>query len=242
MNEPTPGIGHNTDPFTESSIRVEELVETANKWVTECPEIKDEDQAGRANDFRNQIRAAKKKNEETRKSETDPLTQQAKAIKAKYDALTPFLDECFSRLGDLVTPWLDKLEAAKQEEARIAREEADELRREAEEKAKKVEEGTGHSIQAAVEAKQATEAAEVADKTAVSISKEKVQVKGDMSDKATGFRTTWAAKLIDPEKAFDYYKDNLKLIALLESLASADARGGRRRIPGFDVTSKRSVN
>lgn len=241
MND-LPPKDHNQDPFTESQNRADEIIKTANEWVTKCPEIQSEDQAGRANDFRNQIRAAKKKNEETRKSETDPLTQQAKAIKAKYDALNPFLDECFSRLGKLVEPWLDKLDKAKKEEERLAREEADRLRREAAEKLKKAEEGEGRTIQAAVEATQAQEAAVVAEKAADNIAKEKVQVRGDLSDKATGFRTTWSAALIDPEKAFAYYKDNLKLIALLESLASADARGGRRRIPGFDVTSTRTIS
>lgn len=240
MNEAAPGIGHNIDSFTESQNRVDELVKAANEWIAKCPEIKDEDQAGRANDFRNQIRAAKKKLDETRKEETDPLNQQVKAIKAKYDALTPFLDESFKRLGDLVAPWLDKLEKQRQEKVRLAQEEADKKRREAEELAKKAEEEK--TIESAVAAQAAEQEVEEADKAATKITKEKTQVKGDLSGKATGFRETWSATLVDPEKAFDYYKENPKVIAILESLASADARGGRRRIPGFEVTSKRSVS
>lgn len=242
MNEATPGIGHNVDPFTESQNRVEELTDTANQWIEKCKEIQDEDQAGRANDFRAQIRAAKTDVENKRKDEVKPLNDQVTAINTKFKALVPFLDESLTRLNGLLEPWLQKLEEKKQKEARQAREEAETRRREAEAAKKKAEEGTGHTIQAAVQAKQAEEEAEKAEKEAAQIEKSKPQVKGDYSGKSTGFRTTWKAKITDIDKAFEYYKVHPKVVEALEKLGNADARGGRRRIPGFEIFSEKSVS
>ena len=225
MNEATPGIGHNVDPFTESQNRVEELTDTANQWIEKCEEIQDEDQAGRANDFRAQIRAAKTDVENKRKDEVKPLNDQVTAINTKFKALVPFLDESLTRLNGLLEPWLQKLEEKKQKEARQAREEAETRRREAE-----------------AAKKQAEEEAEKAEKEAAQIEKSKPQVKGDYSGKSTGFRTTWKAKITDIDKAFEYYKVHPKVVEALEKLGNADARGGRRRIPGFEIFSEKSVS
>lgn len=235
-----PGIGHNSDQFTKDKERVEELTATANLWLEKVPEIKSQEQAGKADDFRKQLRAMKKAVEDDRKLETDPLEQEKKKIKARYDALHPFLDVAFTKMGELITPWMEKLEAEKKEAERIAREKADQAAMKAEAAARKAEEA--NNVEASVDADLARQEAEAAAKDAEKISKVKPGIRGENSSRSTSFRTSWVAEVNDIRSAAAYYQEDPGLIEALEKLASADARGGKRKIPGFKVFEKRSLN
>ena len=89
----------------------------------------------------------------------------------------------------------------------------------------------------------AQEKADEVQKQADTTARSRAQVHGEVAGRATSQRQTWAAtEISDIQVAFDYYKDHAKVRELLLQLASADARGGRRRIPGFKVEPKTSIN
>lgn len=243
MNE-TVGIGHNApeDPYSQSKARVDDLIEAANKWVNTVDEITSEDQAGRASDFRNQLRSMKTKVDAERLAATKPLREKTTFINGQYGDLTELLDRGAKKLAELLEPYLKKVAEEQAAREKAAKDEADRLAREAAEKAAEAAKGTGDTIQDEIAAEQAEKAADEARKTAESVSREKAQVKGDFSTRATGMRGQWKATAItDVVKAAAYYSDHPKFIELLLSLASADARGGRRRIDGFKIEEVKSV-
>ena len=91
-------------------------------------------------------------------------------------------------------------------------------------------------------AEQAAEAAEKAAKEAAWAAAAKTGVKGEIAQRSTGFRTQWKATAItNLGDAFAYYKAKPEVSELLLRLASADARSGRRRIPGFRIEEIKSV-
>lgn len=240
--EDTAGIGHNQPTQYEvTKARVDALVEAANQWVTTVPEITTEDQAGRASDFKNQIVAELRKIDAERTAATKPLRDEVAEINDRFNGLKPYLDKGIKRIRGLLTPWMDKLEAEQKAREQAAREEAERLRREAEEKAAAARANIEDAIQNEVAAEEAQKAAKAAEKKATSIARSKVGVKGEYSAKATTTRGTWKAHITDIDKAFAHYKDHPKVAELLTSLGSADARGGRRRIPGFDIKEDRKV-
>lgn len=249
------GMGHNRSPFELRKERVDELVVTVNQWLTSCAAITTESQADRAKDLKEMLRKALRVNDETRKSETDPLNEQIKEISARYKALAPYLEKSMAALDTLLAPWLDKLAKEKAERERQAREEAQRREREAEEARRKAEEAkaventridpsapVADVIGAEVAADEAEKKAEEARREAQRVARERPQVRGEVSQRASGFRTTWKATAItDIDQAFAYYKESAKVRELLLSLASADARGGRRRIPGFKIEEQKRV-
>jgi len=234
-----PGIGDNRPPtpFDERKIRTEELIANANVWIDQCDEIESEDQAGRASDFLNVIREAQKKNEEQRKIEGAPLRDQVEEINGRYKGLAALLDKANSALKGLLGPWLHKKEAERVAQAKAEAKEAERLAQEAREKtneAKNLEEMVAADELAA----QAEEKAAQADATA----RGRAGVKGEVSSRSTGLRGAWKATAItDLSLALSAYSDHPDLTELLLRLASADARGGRRRIPGFKIEKVTSV-
>ena len=238
----SPGIGHNIpNEYEAATARVEGLVDTANKWIETVDEINTDARAGRASDFRNQIRAMRVDLENKRKAESTPLRAQVTVINDKYDGLYEYMEKAFQHLSNLLQPWVDKLEAQKKEAERLAREKAEQKRAEAEELQRIADAGEGSTIQHEVAADQAAKDAKKAEKEAGQIARATVGVKGDYSKRATGTRTTWKATITDIDKAFNHFRDHKKVKELLESLASAEARGGRRRLPGFKIESTKSL-
>ena len=239
MND-TPGIGHNISPFDASKERVDELIKTANNWIEKVDEIQDEEQAGRANDFRKQLRSMKNKVDTERMESTAELRLEVEGLNAKFNGLKTYLDKAFERIGELVKPWLDKVAEDQRIEAEKKRKEAEEARLEAERLEREAAEKQS-TIEQDIAADEAKAKAEQAEKDAEKATKAKPQVQGDLGGKATGFRTTWKAVIIDIDKVFNYYKRDPKVAEVLTKLASADARRGRRRIPGVDVQEERNL-
>ncbi len=237
-----PGIGHNLpDAYSETLTRVEALIDTANKWIETVDEINTEDRAGRAKDFRDQLRSMKQKFKPERDEMTKPFREKVAAINAKYSALEPYIDKAFDHLSRLLAPWFDKLDKQKAAAEAEAREKAERKRAEAEDLRRQAEEGKGSTIQTEVAADQAEKDAAAAEKEARQIARAKVGVMGDYSKRSTGTRTTWKATVTDIDKAFDHFRDHKKVKELLESLGSAEARGGRRRLPGFKIEAVKSL-
>jgi len=237
------GIGDNQPThFDKMKSRVEALVETANKWIIDVPEITTEDQADRAKDFREQLRKMRTAVENERKGATLPLRNELSEINDQFKGLEPYLTKSFDHLSGILEPYLDKLDHAKKERERLAREKSEAKQREADELARKAAENTGDIIQNEVAAERAQESANSAQKDATNIAREKPQIQGEYSQRAVGFRTSWHAEITDINAALKHYQDHPKISELLIQLANADARVGRRRIPGFKIEQKRKVN
>jgi len=233
------GIGDNLPSVFEGrQIRTEDIVNTANRWLSDVENIESEEQAGRAADFKATITTAIRENEKARKGETAPLRQKVSEINDGYKGLEALLGKSLEVVRQKLAPWLSKLEEARKAKARAEQEEAERLRREAAEKA-----AAAVTIQDQVAADEAQEKADEMDRQAAATDRSKAQVHGEVAGRATSQRQTWAATDIhNLDEAFNYYRERDEVRELLLRLASADARHGRRRIPGFVISPKTSIS
>lgn len=239
VEESPPGLGHNQppSPFDARAERTAELVTTADVWIRTCDEITSEEQAGRAGDLLAIVREAHKKNEASRAEEARPLRSQIDEISSRYKALAARLDKANGALKGLLQPWLLSKEAERLAQAKIEREEADRAYKVAEEKRIRAQ-----TIQEQVEADEAVAAAALKASQAAATARDRVGVRGEVSPRATGLRGAWkASEITDLDMAITRYKDHADVHALLLKLASAEARGGRRRIGGFKIERTTSV-
>ena len=234
-----PGLGHNLppSPLEERQLRTDELIENANVWLAQCAEIKSDAQAGRADDLRSLIRQANKTNEEQRKAEAAPHRAEVDRINGGYKGLAALLDAANDTLKRLLQPWLRKKEAERIAQAKAEREEAAQLQREADEKAREAT-----TIQDEVQADELSAQAEEKSRQAAATARSHAQVHGEVSGRATSLRSVWkATSITDLNIAFSAYSEHPDITAVLLKLASAEARGGRRRIPGFQIEQITSV-
>ena len=115
MENIAPGIGDNQpDAFEALKARAEALVEMANRWLTEVPEITDEGTAGKCDSFINQLGDECKATEEHRGSEVEPHKEAVSAINELHHELhhktkmTGLLDVAKNLLKQKRTVWLQK--------------------------------------------------------------------------------------------------------------------------------------
>lgn len=242
-NDPGPGVGHNRPPtdhtavWEERQARTNDLVETANVWLAECEAITSEGQAERATDLLTLLRKGHKSNEAARTDQTKPLRDQVELVNGRFKTLGSMLTIAGDGIKSLLKPWIEQKEADRQAKERAEREAAARLEREAEEQRR-----AATTIQAQVAAEEATEAAKAASDQADITARATVGVKGEVAQRATGLRGQWkATKITDLEAALEHYSTKPEVQDLLLRLASADARRGRRRIPGFKVEKIRSL-
>ena len=300
---PREAIGSNSPPpYEVSKDRVNQLTETANKWLITVEQIANETQAARCQDFLEQLTKMKGALDKERLESTKPLREQVEVINGNYTALSRLIDAAAARIRVLKDGWLKKLDAEKAERERIAREEAARKQREAEEAVRKAREAEETARRAAEAkrhaeetARRAAEAAKneadeaerkrLADEAAAAkaesdrqtaaarkvdvigsavavekaeaeaaeakaavaeVQSEKVVVKGNYSNKASGYRTKRVATLTDIDAAYAYYRDfdpstRAEIEAVLLKLGNAGARSGRARIPGFEITEEKVV-
>lgn len=243
------GIGHNRapTPYDERVARTQELVTQGDAWK-HLPAIESQAQAERCNDLLALIAAACKENHEALSKEVDPLKAQVTEISGRYkrlgaapnlSGLAPdsFLGVMAGILKRLKGAWLERQEKEKQEAERKAREEAAKAQRAADEAARNAK-----TIADQIAAEEAKKRAEQAQEEARRIADTKVSVKGEVAQRASGFRETWKATAItNLDDAIGYYKTRAEVAEVLLKLASADARAGRRRVPGFKIEAVRTV-
>ena len=242
MNDEIPGIGHNEpDVFYMAEDRVQALVATANNSLADIDKIYTEELANRASDIIEQLTKDRGKVDNTRTEATKLLREKVSVENNRYNRLLSFVDEAVKRFKEKLIPWYAHLEKEKQEDERKAKEEADRLHKAADDKAAEAASSEGNIIDNAIAADEADKAAKAADKAFDLETQRLIQVKGDKASRARGLRTTWKARITNIELACAYYHDAPELLSTLIKLASKDARGGRRRIPGFDVYYEESV-
>jgi hypothetical protein len=54
-----------------------------------------------------------------------------------------------------------------------------------------------------------------------------------------GLTSVWVATLSNVDTALAHYRDNAKVLELIQKLANADVKTGKRSIPGFEITEER---
>ncbi|WP_319798286.1 hypothetical protein [Nitrobacter sp.] len=198
MDTITPGLGHNQPPEPTIIERGNALVETANRWLTERPELTDEDMAGKAQGFIDQLRAHWKTTDDARVAEKKPHIDAAKAVDDRYRDPLAKIDLALKLMREKMTAWLQAKQRRAEEEKRRQEEEARQAKEEAERAAKAAEEAAAKPgndvIGAQIEAERAAKAAEDLAKAAAKPT-ETARVRGDYSTRAMGLRTYWHARV-----------------------------------------------
>lgn len=223
---PAAVIGSNNPPdpiFAEAAERIA----NANRWLTERPEITDDEMADKAGGFKTQCAATWKKMDDERKSEKRDYELK---LAQKYEDPLGLLARARDAIDGKIRAWLkvkgDRLEAAKREqeaEAERIRQEATKAVAAAEAEAKK-KGGNVLQAQAAAEAatKRAEDAAALAAKPV-----ENATVKGTFTTRAITLRTYWHAKIVDEQaalKAFAKHPDiRAAALAAIQKIVEAQA-------------------
>lgn len=179
-----PGIGHNLppdlidQPFEDIKQRTSDIIDNANKWLNERPEIIDEEMAGKASAFLDQIQAAAKDTEKQRKDANEPLRAAVTASDNKYKLIATKLALAKIALGELLAPWMRKKAARIAAETKAAQEAAAAARKAEEEALAKIAENKGGDVIGdMVVAEQAEKDAKNAAAAAARASKQKSGVK-----------------------------------------------------------------
>lgn len=218
-------LGHNRPPPSDALERAADLVANANRWRSERPEIADEEQAGKAQEFVTQLRLVRDDLEADQKTETEPYESLIYAIKLRYRDPRDLVRLALDGMQKLSTQWLDKVKARLQREA-------DERRREADEAAQRANKAitaavTERTVEADLAAQRATEEA-VRLKKAAAKPVERPSVKGDYSNRAMGLRQFWHAEIINEQDALRSYAKHPKIreaaLIAVRRQANLDAR------------------
>lgn len=248
MTEPafeSPPIGHNIPPggveLSALRDRTAELIETTNRWINERPELLNEDMAAKARDFYGQLDKQIKAVDKERSEQKRPHLDANLEIDARFNPLKRLLETAKELFKNPIEAWGEKLETQRLADLRAAEEDARKAQETAQKATDEAARGGGDVVGKFVAADEAVKKADEAAKEAEQIAKSKISIKGNYSDRAMGFRATWKARVKNIDVAFQSYRDHPEVAALLTRLASADARGGRRRINGFEIYSNKSM-
>jgi hypothetical protein len=225
----------NMTPFDEVAQEIDELFAEAKNWCDGEP-LKTAQQHDEVTALYDALHAAGKKADTLREAEKAPLDEQVKAIQAKFH---PLIGDTKAGKGKVVLgkASLNTLLAAyREEQARIKREAAEKARREAEEERRKAEEAIRASAGNLEERERAEEQLALAHEAQVFAARQEKR-----ADTGNGLRTVPVVALTNLYDALrHYYQANpAPFEALVIELARADARAGKRTIPGFTVTEEK---
>jgi len=241
--------GHNNPPDAtprEALVtNLADLLAEAHNWA-DGTTVEDQAQADEASRLIDELRKGAKAADEQRVLEKKPHDDACKEIQDFWnhwiaDPKTKNPGKVWKAIDALkacVKPYLDRLEAERQEAARKAREEAEAAARAAAEAAR----AASSSDLAALEA--ATELAFIAEDTAREakrIEKSRAQARG--GERALGLRTVFVAVMTYRKAALLHYvaQQPEAFVDLLQRLADTDVRGGKRQIPGFTVEQRTAL-
>ena len=234
-------IGDNRPPpqdtASELKARTARLIDKAKTWLT--TDIEGDDTAGLVDDDINELKAHIKEVDAERAAQKRPHLDANKAIDA---AFVPLADAARALRDALLKKLAVYMGAKRERERKEAEEAAAEARRlEKAAQTAEVEADTSMDLDKMLTAGGASKRAEEARDRADYLAKAPTRVRGQHSSRSRGFRKMWHAEITDLDKCFARYREHPKVLDLLTSLASADARGGRRRIPGCRVYEKESL-
>lgn len=226
-------LGDNNPPNEFEIIKgeIEDYYDEAILWIDGDP-IATQGQADGIIKLMDMIKAAAKKAEEHRKYENTPFDEGKKAVQAKYAPLiaktkdiTGKAPMAIKACQDALTPWNVKLQAERDEKARVLREEAEKQQREAQE-----------AMQAANLADR-----EEAEKKLKKAQKMQAEAKKAEKNNVKGMRTIYDVHVVDPVVFLRHYwaTRNADLVKYATGLAEQDVRAGTRKIPGCDITPRK---
>lgn len=207
--DPRLQMGANNPPepiFAEA----DERIANANRWLTERPEITDDDMADKAGGFKNQCAGTWTKMDNDRKAEKRAYET---ALQVKYGPPLDLLARARDAIDLKIKAWLRVKADRLAEEKRREEENAEHLRQEAAAAIKLAEDEAkkkgGNVLQAQAAAEALTRKAEDA---AIEAARpvEKAVVKGTYTTRAMGLKTYWDAKIVDEQaalKAFAKHPD-----------------------------------
>lgn len=226
-------IGDNKPPsnYEMVSAEINDLYDEAKNWIDGDP-IENQGTADQIETLMAMIKEAHKKADEYRKEEVQPYDEAKTKIQEKYNLLigttktvTGKAVLALAACQEALTPWKQKLQAQKEEEARLAREEAERLQREADEALKAASlEDKEKAQELAKQAQQATKAFKRAAK-----------------DNVKGLRTVWDVVIKDETEAFrSMWKTHKReIMECVQKLAEGECRNGMRTIKGFEITRRK---
>lgn len=227
-------------------VHMDDLLSEAANWA-DGVKIESQEQADAVARLKQLLQDAANLADKARVAEKEPFDKAIAEIQDRYNAyIAPLknkkpgtVSKAVLALGNLLTPWLNKLEDEKRERERKAREEAEAAQAAAlaaRQEAKKSDDLS--QIDAAEDLLAQAEEAAAALRL---VEREKVQAKGEF--RAIGLRSKWSAHLREGEggKALGHYAKAQpeRVKAFLQQLADEDVRRGVRDIPGFEIREER---
>lgn len=220
--------GNNPPPDAVFSLHVDELFSLLSDTLA-GGEVSNDDQEAAIDDLMDQFRKASKDADKARAEEKKPYDDAAKAVQAKWKPTIDKADRGVTACKEVLTPYREAKQRAKDEAARKAREEA-----EAREKAAQEALRQSDDLEARFEAEQQLEAA-----------KKLTAVANRIDRSATGLRTSWEAEITDKAAALRHYLKQHpdEFLSLIQTLADRDARNEatRRDIPGVLFHERRKA-
>jgi len=241
MDGQSPTIGHNQpDAFESLKDRVDALLKAGDAW-SGIEALTDEEQATRATDLADRVKAEIKAIDTARLNATKPLRDKTKELNDNYNGLVGALEKVKGVISKLQTNYLREQERKHREEIKRQEEEALRKLQEAED-SRRAAEQSANAVTASIDAEQAQKDADDAVKAANKLSKSTVGTKGNYGARATALRTVWHAEITDYDKAFDHFRDHHQVRDLIQSLADQAARSAEKKpIPGVAFKSEQKA-
>ena len=230
-------------PYELHKKAIDDLYQQAKDFLDGEP-IANEQQAQEVGLLRDEIRAAEKAAEESRKEEVKPFDAAKKAVQDRYN---PLIKDGVGRTSlakkacnDALAPYLKKKDDEQRAAAALAREQAAKLAKEALDAAQAA--AAAPDLQARETAEDMLDQAKRAMQNTRTLEKEKPQVMG--GGRNIGLKSVWTAELVDPAAALAHYRvaQPAALKEWLKEQAAKDVRSGIHHedgIPGFKIKEDR---
>ena len=237
--------GNNPPPMTPwdaIKAHMDDLLVEAHNWA-DGTIVDSQEQADEASRLVDELRKAAGVADDLRVEEKAPLDVKIAEIQARFNVyiadpknkVPGKVWKAVAAFKATVKPYLDKLEAERIAAAEAARKRAQEAMEAA---AAAARAAAPSDLAAQEQAEQLVADAKHAHVEARQIETSRTQARG--GERAMGLRTVWKAHMTDPRAALAHYAATRRedIIGLLQRLAEADVREGKRQIPGFDVKSE----
>lgn len=246
-NNPPPEAQIN-DGWEGVRARMDDLLIEARNWADGEP-VTSQEQADAVTKLRQLLQDAARQADAARVAEKKPYDEAIAEIQARYnDYIAPLknkkpgsVSKAVSALGNVLTPWLQKLEKERLERERQAREAAE--KKQAEALAAREAARSTADLEAMDEADDLADAAMEAAEALKRAERDKAQAQGAF--RKQGLRSRWVARL-RPGGGSDALvhfakREPERVKEFLQQLADEQLRRGVREIPGFEVVEERIV-
>jgi len=225
-----PAIGDNRAPdeFSELKDDIDDSVEQALKWLEAHKDLKTDEEADTAANWRDRLNKLGKKADAQRKSEKQPLAEKVKEIDTKFNAIVKKATGAADTIRNALTSFMRRKEEAERKRLAEERKAAEEERARQEAERKALEDT---DIALAVMEPELPLLPPVQDV--------KIQAGGQFG-RATGFRTKHVAVITDYRKALEHFADHPDVRAAVEKLCNSEARSKTRKdVPGVEFKEEK---